>query len=261
MIASLKLLDVRDMLCRRSIFGWAIVAQLLLCATWTAAGAQEPKPTEPPAKEEPKPATETPADTKGMKPIDLKLPRPQFKGTPKNAPPGTNLEPARKGPRPAFLAPEGTTNVVKGKVALASDKDPIIGETKCITDGDKEANEGTYVEYGFGVQWVQFDLGKPQAIYAIVFWHFHQSARIYHDVIVQVADDKDFVSNVRTLFNNDHDNSAGLGLGTDKEYWETYEGKLVDGKGDKARFVRLLSNGSIADDQNHYIEVEIWAKD
>ncbi|MCC7291386.1 MAG: hypothetical protein IT449_04905 [Phycisphaerales bacterium] len=261
MIASLKTFDVRQMDRPRSEFRGLMVVHMLLCATWTAAFAQEPKPAQPPAKEDPKPAADAPADQKGMKPIDLKLPRPQFKGTPKNAPPGSNLEPPRKGPRPAFLAPEGTTNLAKGKPALASDKDPIIGETKFVTDGEKEANEGTYVEYGPGVQWVQLDLGKPQAIYAIVFWHFHQSARIYHDVIVQVADDKDFVTHVRTLFNNDHDNSAGLGLGTDKEYWETYEGKLVDAKGEKARFVRLLSNGSIADDQNHYIEVEIWAKD
>lgn len=219
------------------------------------------KPVQPQEGDESAASTqEPPKDIRGLKAIDLKLPRPQFKGTPKNAPPGTNLEPPRKGPRPPFFAPEGTTNVAKGRPVLASDKDPIIGETRFITDGEKEANEGTYVEYGPGVQWVQLDLGKPHAIYAVVFWHFHQSARIYHDVIVQIADDKDFVTNVRTLFNNDHDNSAGLGVGRDLEYWETYEGKLVDGKGQKARFVRLYSNGSIADDQNHYIEVEVWAK-
>lgn len=245
----------------------AMIAFLATTCGWSAgfamtARVQEEKPAEPAAQNEaPKTGEKAQADTKGLKPIDLKLPRPQFKGTPKNAPPGTNLEPPRKGPRPAFLAPEGVTNVARGKTPLPSDKDPIIGETKFVTDGEKEANEGTYVEYGPGVQWVQIDLGKPMSIYAIVFWHFHQSARIYHDVVLQVADDKDFVTNVRTLFNNDHDNSAGLGLGSDKEYWETYEGKLVDAGGQKARFVRLYSNGSIADDQNHYVEVEVWAKE
>ena len=76
--------------------------------------------------------------------------------------------------------------------------------------------------------------------------------------MVQVADDADFITNVRTLFNNDHDNSSGLGLGTDKEYWETYEGKLIEAKGTVARYVRLYSNGSTADDQNHYTEVEVY---
>jgi len=239
----------------------AALGVLLSCASFAVAKAQD-KPTEPALSKQPQdPQTARPeADQKELKPIDLKLPRPQFKGTPKNAPPGTNLEPARKGPRPAFLAPEGVTNVVKAKIPAASDSEPIIGETKFITDGDKEANEGTYVEYGPGLQWVQLDLGKPHDIYAVVFWHFHQSARIYHDVVVQVADDKDFINNVRTLFNNDHDNSAGLGLGQDKEYWETYEGKLVEANGAKSRFVRLYSKGNIADDQNHYIEVEVWAK-
>jgi len=75
-----------------------------------------------------------------------------------------------------------------------------------------------------------------------------------------VADDADFNVNVRTLFNNDHDNSAGLGIGKDKEYIETYMGKLVDAKGVKARYIRLYSNGSTGSDMNHYIEVEVFGK-
>jgi len=77
-------------------------------------------------------------------------------------------------------------------------------------------------------------------------------------VVVQVADDADFIENVRTLYSNDHDNSSGLGLGTEKEFWETYEGRLIDAKGATARYVRLYSKGSTADDQNHYIEGEVY---
>jgi hypothetical protein len=84
------------------------------------------------------------------------------------------------------------------------------------------------------------------------------SARVYHDVVVRVADDPDFIENVRTVFNNDHDNSSGLGVGNDKEYWETYEGKLIDAQGVVARYVRLYSKGNTADDQNHYTEVEVY---
>jgi hypothetical protein len=193
-----------------------------------------------------------------LKPIEIKLPKPAFKGTPKNIPPGTNLEKPRDKPREPFLAPPGTTNVAAGKPVSASDTDPIVGELKFVTDGDKEPSEGSYVELGPGLQWVQVDLKGEFTLYAVLVWHFHASARVYHDVVVQVADDADFTKNVRTVYTNDHDNSSGLGLGQEKEYWETYEGRLMDCKGEKARYVRLYSKGSTADDQNHYVEVEAY---
>jgi len=79
-------------------------------------------------------------------------------------------------------------------------------------------------------------------------------------VIVQTADDPDFVTNVTTLFNNDIDNSAGLGVGTDMHYVETHKGELIDAKGARARYVRLYSNGNSADDLNHYVEVEVYGR-
>lgn len=191
-------------------------------------------------------------------PLDLKLPKPAFKGTPKNAPKGANLEAARSGPRPPFLAPKGTRCLSKGAPVTSSDSEPIVGALALVTDGDKEANSGSYVELGPRLQWVQIDLKQAHKIQAIVLWHYHASARIYHDVVVQTADDADFVTNVKTHFNNDHDNSAGLGLGSDKEFWETYEGKLIAVEGVTARYVRLYSNGSTADDMNHYTEVDVY---
>lgn len=190
--------------------------------------------------------------------LELKLPKPAFKGTPTNAPPGTNLEPPRKGPRPSLKVPTGVRNVASKKRVTASDDDPIMGSAKLLTDGNKNADEDAYVELGPGRQWAQIDLGNKYAIYAVALWHYHGNARIYHDVVVQVADDADFIENVRTIFNNDHDNSSGLGLGKDKEYWETFEGKLIDAKGVKARYIRFYSKGSTADDQNHYTEVEVF---
>jgi len=77
---------------------------------------------------------------------------------------------------------------------------------------------------------------------------------------VQVADDPDFITNVRTLFNNDIDNSAGIGVGEEMHYTETNEGRLIDAKGLKARYVRLYSNGNTSNDLNHYIEVEVYGK-
>ncbi|QOJ16052.1 MAG: hypothetical protein HRU75_13670 [Planctomycetia bacterium] len=190
--------------------------------------------------------------------LELKLPKPAFKGTPKDAPKGANLEPARRGPRPPLMVPPGVTLLSKDARVTSSDSDPIVGKLALVTDGDAEANEGGYVELGPGTQWVQIDLGAPAELHAVVVWHFHASARIYHDVIVQVSDDAGFINGVRTLFNNDHDNSAGLGVGREKEYWETFEGKLIEASGAKARYVRLYSRGSTADDQNHYTEVSVF---
>jgi len=192
-------------------------------------------------------------------PIPIQLPKPMFEGTPQNLS-VPNLEKPLGKPRDPFLAPAGVTNVAKGKPVESTDMEPIIGEIDQVTDGDKKGAEGSYVELGPGVQSVTIDLGAPHEIYAVLFWHFHRQARVYLDVVVQLADDAAFTKNVRTIFNNDNDNSAGLGKGSDMNYVETSEGKLVDAKGNKARYVRLYSNGNNANELNHYVEVEVFGR-
>jgi hypothetical protein len=198
------------------------------------------------------------ADTE-LRPLGLELPEPMFIGTPKNMQ-VTNLEPPREGARPPFLVPQGTENLAFEKPVSSSDEEPIIGEIEMITDGDKGGGDGSYVELGPFVQQIVIDLQRKSEIYAIVLWHYHKQARVYFDVVVQVSDDPDFIENVVTVFNNDHDNSAGLGVGRKKHYIETYEGKLLDAKGIHGRFVRLTSNGSSANDLNHYVEVEVYGR-
>jgi len=83
---------------------------------------------------------------------------------------------------------------------------------------------------------------------------------VYHDVVVQVADDPDFTQDVKTVYNNDYDNSSGLGVGTDKEYFETYEGRLIDAKGVEGRYVRTYSRGSTYSALNRQTEIEVWGK-
>jgi len=230
------------------------------------------EPEKPAAEAEKEPVAETPAEVKaeapasantaGLVPIDIKLPKPMFVGTPQDTK-VANLEKPLGKARPPFLAPEGTTNVALGKPVASSDEEPIIGEIEMITDGDKEAADGSYVELGPMLQYVTIDLEAMCEIYAIVVWHYHKQARVYFDVVVQVADDADFINNVRTVFNNDIDNSAGLGVGKDLHYTETNEGKLIDvlSQGSvKARYVRLYSNTNTSNDLNHYIEVEVYGK-
>jgi len=195
----------------------------------------------------------------GLVPIDIKLPRAMFVGTPQDTT-VSNLEKPLGKDRPPFLAPVGTKNVAFGKPVTSTDEDPIWGNLEMITDGDKEGADGSYVELGPFKQSVTIDLEAEYDIYAIVFWHYHKQAVVYFDVVVQIADDPDFITGVTTLFNNDIDNSAGLGLGKDMHYTETAEGKLIDAKGVRARYVRLYSKGNTSNDLNHYIEVEVFAK-
>jgi hypothetical protein len=188
------------------------------------------------------------------------LPRAQFVGTPENITGVPNLEKPLGRPRPPFLAPRGTINVAKHREVTSSDSNPIIGELSYVTDGDKEATEQSLLELGPMQQWVQIDLAALHNIYAVVVWHNHRQAKVYFDVIVQVSNDPDFINDVTTIFNNDHDNTSGLGVGADMNYVETNEGKLIDARGVQARYVRLYSRGNHADDMNHYTEVEVFGK-
>ncbi|HSA94675.1 MAG TPA: discoidin domain-containing protein [Acidobacteriota bacterium] len=195
----------------------------------------------------------------GKEVLKITLPKPMFVGTPKNIR-TPNLETVTGKPRGPFMVPVGTTLLSLGKPVTSSDKEPVIGEIAFVTDGKKSGEDGYYVELGPMLQWVQIDLGKPYELSAIVCWHYHSQARVYRDVVVQVSDDKDFISGVTTVFNNDHDNTSGLGAGKDKEYIETFDGKLFDPRGVKARYVRLYSGGNTSNDMNHYVEVEVYGR-
>jgi hypothetical protein len=192
-----------------------------------------------------------------LEPLPLVLPKPLFEGTPRNLK-APNLEKLSGKPRPPFLAPAGTVNVARGKPVTSSVSEPTSGDLEMITDGDKSGRDGAYVEVGTGVQWIAIDLKRKYNLYAIALWHYHKQARVYSDVIVQVADDPDFVTNVRTIFNNDQDNTAGMGIGHDQNYIETNEGKLIDAKGVVGRYLRFYSNGNDTTAVNHYVELEAY---
>ncbi len=193
-------------------------------------------------------------------PLAIKLPAPAFKGTPPNITIGPNVEPLSDKPRPAMMVPPGLKNVAPGSKVTSSDKNASSENLAKLTDGDKEASDQSIIFLRKGTQWVQMDFGAPQEIFAVAIWHAHDMAKIYHDVIVQVADDPDFIENVRTVFNNDQDNSSGLGVGTDREFFETFEGKLINAKGVKARYIRFYSKGSTASALNEYTELEVYGR-
>ena len=185
----------------------------------------------------------TPGNPKGLKPPHL---RPQKRRKP-------------------FKVPPGMTNLAIYKPVTASTDEPLAGDVDQITDGLKKRGPFDYVELAPGLGWVQIDLGKVRTIHAVVIWHFYKNATIYNDVIVRVADDAAFTRNVRTLFNNDHDDSAKMGKGDDTAFYTRWGGEIVDargedGKGTETRFVRVYTADGMEDELVRFVEIAVYGK-
>jgi len=193
-----------------------------------------------------------------LTPLKVEFPPPVLTGTPVPAKLGNLEAPNTKAPQ--ILVPAGVVNLAKGKSVTSSDTAPVIGDLTLITDGDKESEEGYFVELDRGRQWVQIDLGASAELYAVAVWHYHAQARAYLSVIVQVSDDPEFKKDVRTLFNNDDKNSAGLGAGASPTYLEKNTGRVIPAGKAVARYIRLYSAGNTANELNHYIEVEVFGR-
>lgn len=193
-----------------------------------------------------------------QEPLEFELPEAYYGGTVISywSP---RLDPTVYPERKPFLAPKGTAVISRGKAVTAS-ADPLFGELEEINDGDKEFGKTSLVELPGGPQWVQIDLEGRFAVHAILLWHFHEGARVYFDVVGQLSDDPEFKEGVTTFYNNDYDNSLGLGQGEDKEYMDVSDGRLMDGGGVAARYVRFYSRGNSDNEFNHYVEIEVWGK-
>ena len=188
----------------------------------------------------------------------LEFPEPAFAGTPLDIK-LPNLEPASS-PRLSFTAPEGVHLISHNAKVTSSEPAPFIGQLAMVTDGQKLGDDTHFVELPPGHQWIQIDLGRPHKIYAITLWHYHKVMRAYRDVVIESSPDESFSSGTEILFNNDHDNSLGLGAGSDPAYIETNHGRIIDVGGVTARYVRLHSNGNTTDELNHYTEVEVYGQ-
>jgi len=166
--------------------------------------------------------------------------------------------------RAPFLSVPGVELLSLKKPATCSvDMGPIIGELEQLTDGVKTCTEFDYVELDPGPQWVQVDIEEVVNIHCIAFWHYYKNPVVYKDVIVQVADDPEFTQNVRTVFNNDHDDSSKQGKGEDTAFFGRWWGEVVDTRGPDyegiaARCVRIWTNGGEADEPTKFVEVNIY---
>lgn len=181
-----------------------------------------------------------------------------------------NLEPSRGGKRrdPVMVPPDATNNFALGchvtahAKPLLEDKaahDTPLGDLSCITDGCKE-HDDKRVSLPSGKQWVQLDLGEAKEVWAIHIWYWYEYGCAYHDVVVQLSNDRCFTNGVATVFNNDHDNTSGLGRGKDKEYIAFSEGRGIAVNGDRVRYIRIYSAGSTESPNNRYTEVEVYGR-
>ena len=189
--------------------------------------------------------------------LKLQLPKPMFIGTPTNIK-SANLEAVTGKSRAPFMVPAGTKLLSLKKVVKASDTQPVIGELDMITDGEKEGGDGYFVELGPGQavgpgrsRRVVRAPGDPGLALP------QPGARLPRRRRPGVRR-QGLPEGRATVFNNDHDNSSGLGAGKDKEYIEVAEGRLIDPKGAKGRYVRMYSSGNTTNDLNHYVEVEVY---
>lgn len=152
--------------------------------------------------------------------------------------------------------PPDSNNAAFGLIPSTSSN---FKNSSLITDGEKSSSNNFADSYpNNGLQWIKFDLGQSYNVNKIKLWHYFDDGRRYHDVIVQLSNTEDFSSGVTTVFNNDADNSAGQGVGTNAEYVETSVGKDITFPTVNSRYVRLWSNGSTANGSNHYVEVEVY---
>ena len=194
--------------------------------------------------------------------IKFEIPPPHSSGTPKEVK-SENLEPD-PGPgkyRAPIMVPAGfDKKLTTEDTVVTTSEEAVTGDNEFVVDADKTPDATCMLQLPGGVQWVQLDLGAEKTISAVCVWHDQGDDRVYKDVIVQLSNDAKFATGVTTIFNNDHDNTAKLGKGTDKEYRERNDGRPIDGKMTKARYVRCYSAGSTSEPVNNYVEIEVFGK-
>ena len=198
--------------------------------------------------------------------LKIQFPPPHSSGTPKEIK-SDNLEPD-PGPGkfrpPIMVEPEYTKKLTTEDTKVTTSEEAVTGENEYVVDGDKTPDATSMLQLPGGVQWVQLDLGAEHTISAICVWHDQGDDRVYKDVIMQISNDEKFAdkTKITTIFNNDHDQTSklGLGKGPDKEYRERNDGRPVDAKLTKGRYVRVYSAGSSSEPTNNYIEIEVFGK-
>ncbi len=164
---------------------------------------------------------------------------------------------------PKLQVPEGSTNLAAGKPVTSSDTNPMIGKCEQITDGDKNWQDGSYVELAPGKQYIQIDLLTNATIHAVWVWHYYSwvpNVDVPNDVVIQLGHEATFSNNVTTVFNSDNDDTLGLGKGKDIPFGTSKYGKLIHTNPIRSRFIRVYGRGGKIDELSKYVEIEVYGK-
>ncbi|MFD2334317.1 fibronectin type III domain-containing protein [Cohnella sp. GCM10020058] len=166
---------------------------------------------------------------------------------------------------------ESTINVAKNKSVTSNGTASNNVPLSILTDGVTARDQYALIGVSTGPKWVQVDLGQAFGIKKINIRNdWGASADTYRtgrDHVVQVSNDPNFATGVTTVFNNDQDNSSGLGVGTDAEYQEPADGSgktITLSSAINARYVRFSANGHVRVNQtynavNTPVEIEVYA--
>lgn len=155
-----------------------------------------------------------------------------------------------------------STNILQGKLPTSGSTPIAFGrDYNKATDGDKVTTIWTETTKG-QPSILTYDLGEVYNITDFNMWHYYGDNRQYHDVTVTVSNDPTYAdSSTVIVFNNDSDNSLGYGSGTDLEYAETQEGKLIKmPQPVQGRYVRFTINGNSVNDGNQIVELEVMVE-
>jgi Na+-transporting NADH:ubiquinone oxidoreductase subunit C len=181
--------------------------------------------------------------------------------------------------RPAYLLSQGFKNLALNKPVTTNVEPEAVqhNSLKVVTDGDynsKSPKSFVGLQNWGETPYVQIDLGKVCSLYTVGVWHYFPGP-IYTDVIIQTANDKDFKTNLKTIYNNDFDGSTYKD--PDRKTLEDFNwcypaskfGELAPAKKDlkpggwKGRYVRVYSDKAFYEEgmEARFVEISVWGKE
>ncbi|WP_262680938.1 DUF5123 domain-containing protein [Paenibacillus sp. J5C2022] len=132
-----------------------------------------------------------------------------------------------------------------------------------LTDGSTASGTSVVGNTGYPIAYVQLDLGTFKDVSMFkMFFQASSHLYTYKDLAIQVSETADFYD-AFTIYNNDEDNSIGLGYGEDEEFIATPSGTTIMMAPKKARYIRFWVGGyesgdGVASPLTYIKELEVY---
>lgn len=118
-----------------------------------------------------------------------------------------------------------------------------VSNVAYLTDGSTTSGTTIVGNTGYPIANVQLDFGSFKDVSMFkMFFQASSHLYTYKDLAIQVPETADFY-NAFTIYNNDEDNSIGLGYGEDEEFIATPKGTTIMMAPKKARYVHFGVGG------------------